>query len=337
MLAELAYTKAPITVANFVSLAEGENTMADSIYKDKKFYNGLKFHRVVKDFMIQGGDPLGTGAGNPGYKFNDEFDSILKHDKKGILAMANSGYNTNGSQFYITHKATPFLDAYDDNNILKKCENQRVSCHAVFGEIILGIEIIDSIEQDDVINEVNIIRQGSDAKKFKANNTFINHFAEVERLEKEKIEKAEAIIKANKEKFNKQQQDATTLPSGLQYIITKKGTGEKLPEHAKALTHYAIYFEDGKLLDTSKLKIAEACDAVNEQKKLQNAYKPITADISPNAAMIAGFKEGLKQLSVGDEATLFIPYHLAYGESGTRGIPGKSNVIFEVEIVDLLK
>lgn len=337
MLAQLAYKKVPVTVANFVSLAEGENTMADSIYRNKKFYNGLKFHRVIKDFMIQGGDPLGSGAGNPGYKFNDEFDSILKHNKKGILAMANSGYGTNGSQFYITHKETPWLDAFDENNILKKCENSRVSCHAVFGEVILGIEIIDSIEQNDIIEEVNIIRQGSEAKKFKANETFINHFAEVERLEKEKAEKAAAIIKASKDKFKKQQESAITLPSGLQYTITEKGTGKKLPEIAKVLTHYAVYFENGKLLETSKLETAEACDVVNEHRKAQNGYQPITADISPNASMIAGFKEGLQQLNVGDKATLFIPYHLAYGESGTRGIPGKSNIIFEVEIIELLK
>lgn len=337
MLAQLEHTKAPITVANFVSLAEGENTMVDSIYKDKKYYNGLKFHRVIKDFMIQGGDPLGTGSGNPGYKFNDEFHPDLKHSKKGILSMANSGYGTNGSQFYITHKETSWLDAYDENNILKKCEDRRISCHAVFGEIIMGIEIIDSIEQDDIISEINIIRQGRDAKKFKANKLFINHFAEAERLEKEKIAKAEAILEATKEKFKKQREQATKLPSGLQYTITEKGTGKKLSATSKVSTHYALFFEDGKLLDTSNLETAEACDAVNEEKKLHDGYKPIIADIGPDAGMISGFKEGLQQLSVGDKATLFIPYHLGYGESGNRGIPGKTDLIFEVEIIQLIK
>ncbi len=337
MLAKLTYEETPVTVANFISLAEGTNTMVDSAYKKKKFYNGLVFHRVIDDFMIQGGDPLGTGAGNPGYKFMDEFSPELKHDKKGILAMANSGYGTNGSQFYITHKATPWLDAYDENGILKDCEARRVSCHAIFGEVLLGLEIVDSVKQNDVITELNIIRKGKEAKKFNAPEIFINHFAEAERIEKEKVAKEEAIIKANKAKFDKQKENVATFPSGLQYVITEKGTGEKLPENAKVIAHYAVYFENGKLLETSKLEIAEACDVVNEQRKAQNGYEPLTCDIGPDASMISGFKEGLQQLSVGDKATLFIPYHLAYGESGTRGIPGKSNIIFEVEIIELVK
>jgi peptidylprolyl isomerase len=338
MVAKLEYDKVPVTVANFVSLAEGENTMVDKKYKGKKYYNGIKFHRVINDFMIQGGDPLGTGSGNPGYKFMDEFDPELKHDKKGILAMANSGFGgTNGSQFYITHKETPWLDAYDENNIPRNCKSDRVSCHSVFGEVLLGLEIIDSIKQNDVIEELNIIRKGRDAKKFDAPEIFINHFAEAERREKEKAAKAKAILKATKEKFDAQKKDATTLPSGLQYIITEKGTGEKLPQEAKVLAHYAVYFEDGKILETSNIETAEAFNIVNEQRKLKDGYQPLACDIGPDAQMIQGFKEGLQQLSVGDKATLFIPYHLAYGESGTRGIPGKSNIIFEVEVVELLK
>jgi len=332
MVAKLNYDKTPVTVANFVSLAEGENTMINNKYKGKAFYNGTIFHRVINNFMIQGGDPLGTGAGNPGYKFMDEFNPDLKHNKAGILSMANSGPKTNGSQFFITDKATPHLD----------------NKHTVFGELVLGLDVEDSISNtktdtndkplvDVVIKELNIIRKGKEAKKFDAPDVFMNHFAIEEQKEKEAKEKAEATLKANKERFNKQREESTTLPSGLQYVITEKGTGEKLPENAEILTHYAVYFEDGKLLDTSKLETAEALDAVNERKKAANAYKPITANISPDAGMIPGFKEGLQQLSVGDKATLFIPYHLAYGEAGNRGIPGKSNLIFEVEIVELLK
>ena len=332
MIAKLTYDKTPITVANFVSLAEGTNTMVDSSYRDKKFYNGLIFHRVMDKFMIQGGDPLGTGTGNPGYKFNDEFHTDLKHDKTGILSMANSGINSNGSQFFITEVPKPHLD----------------NKHSVFGELVLGLDILDSISnvkvdsrnkpfKDVIINELNIIRKGKDAKKFDAPDIFINHFAEVERKEKERKEKAEAIIKASKEKFNKQQEKATTLPSGLQYTITEKGSGEKLKEDSVVLTHYAVYFENGKLLETSKLEIAEALDVVNERRKKADQYQPIKADIGPDARMIHGFKEGLQQLNVGDKATLFIPYHLAYGEAGTRSIPAKSNIIFEVEIIKLLK
>lgn len=336
MVAKLYFDKTPTTVANFVSLAEGTNELVDKSYEKKKFYNGLKFHRVIADFMIQGGDPLGDGTGNPGYKFDDEFDASLKHDKKGILAMANSGYGTNGSQFYITHKDTPWLDAYDENGQLKDCEHPRISCHVVFGEVVEGVEVIDAIKQDDMIQEVNIIRKGRDAKSFKAAKIFKDHLAEAKRKEDEKAEKAAAILKSTQEKFAKQRAEATTLPSGLQYVITEKGNGEALSESSKVSTHYTVYFEDGKLLQTSKLEIAEALDAVNERQKRSDGYQPITAELGPDANMIPGFKEGLKQLHVGDKATLFIPYHLAYGEAGGNGIPPKSNIIFEVEVLELL-
>lgn len=229
MVAKLEQEKTPATVANFVSLAEGTNTLVAEAYKNKRFYDGLTFHRVIADFMIQGGDPKGDGSGNPGYRFNDEFDPSLKHDKKGILAMANSGYGTNGSQFYITHKATPWLDAYDEEGFLKNCEDRRVSCHTVFGEVVLGLEVIDSIKQNDTIEQVKIIRKGKKAKNFNAPKVFENHLIEAERLEKEEKAKAEAIIKASKEKFDQQKAKATTLSSGLQYFISEKGTGKNCP------------------------------------------------------------------------------------------------------------
>ncbi|MEP3837898.1 MAG: peptidylprolyl isomerase [Algibacter sp.] len=332
MVAKLEQDLAPISVANFVSLAEGNNTMVNEKYKKKKFYNGLIFHRVIDKFMIQSGDPNGTGQGGPGYKFNGEFNAELKHDQPGILSMANSGPNTNGSQFFITEVPKPHLD----------------NKYNVFGKLVIGLNIQDSISnvktdnrdkplEDVTIEELNIIRKGKAAKQFDAPSVFENHFAEAERIEKEKKAKAEAILKATLEKFEMQKANATTLESGLKYYISEKGNGENLTENTPVLTHYAVYFENGKLLETSKLEIAEKLDAVNEKRKAANRYKPITADIGPDAQMIAGFKEGLQQLNVGDKATLFIPYHLAYGEAGSRGIPPKSNIIFEVEILELLK
>ncbi|MFG6686431.1 peptidylprolyl isomerase [Mariniflexile sp. HNIBRBA6329] len=332
MVAKLAFDETPITVANFVSLAEGTNTIVDSAYKDKKFYNGIIFHRVIDSFMIQGGDPTGTGSGNPGYRFKDEFKPNLKHDKPGILSMANSGPNTNGSQFFITEVPKPNLD----------------NRHSVFGELVLGLDILDSISnvktdsrdkplEDVVIKELNIIRKGKAAKAFDAPKIFINHFAEAEKLEKERIAKAEALLKATKDKFSQQEAQAITLASGLKYIITEKGTGEKLKETSKVLTNYTLYFEDGKILDTNKLETAETFGIVNNHRKAANQYQPIVSDLSPNARMIAGFKEGLQQLHIGDKATLFIPYHLAYGETGNRAIPPKTNLIFEVEILELQK
>ena len=332
MVAKLAHNKTPVTVANFVSLAEGVNTMVDSTYQEKKYYNGLAFYRVIDKFMIQSGDPLGNGTGNPGYKFKDEFHPDLKHHKPGILSMANPGPNSNGSQFFITEVPRPDLD----------------NRYSVFGELIIGIEIQDSISNvetdsgdkpivDVVIEELNIIRKGRKARLFNAPKIFNNHFIEEEKREKAKAKRIEEILKLTKEKFNKQKEQAITLPSGLQYVVTEKGTGKKLKETDKVLTHYAVYFESGKLLQTTKLEIAEALESVDEKLKTAGKYQPITADISLNARMIAGFKKGLQQLNVGDKATLFIPYHLAYGEAGVKGIPPKSNIIFEVEIIEIVK
>ncbi|ALJ06855.1 peptidylprolyl isomerase [Pseudalgibacter alginicilyticus] len=332
MVAKLAYDKAPITVANFVSLAEGTNTLVENSFKNKKFYNGLLFHRVIDGFMIQGGDPVGDGTGDPGYKFNNEFHTDLKHDKPGVLSMANSGPNSNGSQFFITEVAKPFLD----NN------------YNVFGELVIGLDIQDTISnvktsendkpiEDVVIKQLNIIRKGNEAKSFDAPEIFINHFAEIDRIEKEKEAKAKAIKDANISKFKNQKEQATTLPSGLQYIVTKKGAGKKLPKMAKVLIHYAMYFDDGLFMATNKLEIAEAQNQVSERSIKNNEYQPFAASIGPDAKMITGFKEGLQQLSIGDQATLFVPYHLAYGESGGNGFPPKTNLIFEVEIIELVK
>ncbi|KAB1067686.1 peptidylprolyl isomerase [Tamlana haliotis] len=332
MIAKLDIEKAPVTVANFVSLAEGTNTLVKKPYKGKKYYDGSIFHRVMNDFMIQGGDPTGTGKGNPGYKFMDEFHADIKHDKPGILSMANPGENANGSQFFITDAAKPHLD----------------HVHTAFGEVIIGLDVLDSISNvntnekhrpihDIVLKHVIIIRKGKAAKSFNAPKIFQDHFAEEERLAKEKKEKAAATLKATHDKFEEQKEKATTLDSGLKFYISEKGEGQKLPKNAKALVDYSVFFVNGKLIETSKIDVAEALGAVNKKRKFANKYHPITAELKPNAHMIPGFKEGLQQLHVGDKATLFIPYHLAYGDSGTRGIPGKSNLIFEVEILELLK
>ncbi|MEC7478701.1 MAG: peptidylprolyl isomerase [Bacteroidota bacterium] len=315
---QLFFNLTPVTVANFISLAEGENKEVSDQYKGKKYYNGITFHRVIPDFMIQGGDPTGTGSGSPGYNFKDEFVDELKHDSAGILSMANAGPGTNGSQFFITHKETPWLDG----------------AHTVFGNVVEGQDIVNKIEQGDSIINIEIIRQGNSAKKFNAPKIFTNHFKEEEKRKKEKEKALEKLKKDVSKIHSDLKEKSTETETGLKFFINEKGDGDMVDENKVILTHYAVYFEDGNLLDTSILEIAEKFNMFDNRRAQAGGYSPIEAKVGAKDMMIQGFKEGLKLLKTGDKATLFLPYYLAYGETESRGIPAKSNLIFEVEIVD---
>ena len=321
ILINLTFKETPVTVANFVSLSEGKNKEVLPEFKNKKYYDGLIFHRVIENFMIQGGDPSGTGRGGPGYNFKDEFKEDLLHDSAGILSMANSGPKTNGSQFFITHKETPWLNGK----------------HTVFGKVIKGIETVDLIEQNDTIIKVSIIRKGREARAFNASKIFTNHFEEDRMIEQKKVELLKNVRIGKKTTHESEKAYAKKTKTGLEYTITFKADNSKKVDDSKTvMTHYAVYFEDGSLLDTSILEVAEQYQTVNIVKKNQGGYSPIAAKIGPEDSMISGFKEGLKLLNVGDKATLFLPYYLAYGEMGrSPQIPPKSNLIFEVEIVEL--
>jgi peptidyl-prolyl cis-trans isomerase A (cyclophilin A) len=320
IIIKLAYEKAPITVANFVSLSEGENSNVAEEYKSKKYYNGLKFHRVIPNFMIQGGDPLGIGSGGPGYTFDDEF-SDLTHKGPGILSMANSGPASNGSQFFITHKATPWLDGK----------------HTVFGEVIKGQEVVDSIVTNNLIEEINIIRKGKEAKRFDAPAIFNAYFDEKDAIAEEKKAKQGHIKDLNITKHYALKKESITTASGLQYNITAKGKGATVRSTNIVNVNYSVYFANGTLLETSVEATALANEMLNEQRQSAGQYKPIEARVGDTDAMIDGFKEGLRLLKEGDEATLFLPYTLAYGANGGQGIPPKSDLIFEVEIVTVIK
>ena len=315
---QLFFNLTPVTVANFISLAEGENKEVSEQYKGKKYYNGITFHRVIPDFMIQGGDPTGTGSGSPGYNFKDEFVDELKHDSAGILSMANAGPGTNGSQFFITHKETPWLDG----------------AHTVFGNVVEGQDIVDKIEQGDSIINIEIIRQGNSAKKFNAPKIFTNHFKEEEKRKKEKEKALEKLKKDVSKIHSDLKKESTETETGLKFFINERGDGDMVDENKVILTHYAVYFEDGNLLDTSILEVAEKFNMFDNRRAQAGGYSPIEAKVGAKDMMIQGFKEGLKLLKTGDKATLFLPYYLAYGETESRGIPAKSNLIFEVEIVD---
>ena len=227
IMLELEFEKTPLTVANFVGLAEGK------IKNNKKevgepYYDGLKFHRVIADFMIQGGCPDGNGMGGPGYQFPDEIHTDLKHSGPGILSMANAGPGTNGSQFFITHKETPWLDGK----------------HTVFGKVTEGQDVVDAIAQDDKIIEIDIIRKGENAKKFDSKAIFDK---ELEKLEKQAAEKA----KKAKEAIDALKKGAKVTSSGLAYKIIKKGTGAKAEAGKTVSVHYTGKLSNGTKFDSS--------------------------------------------------------------------------------------
>ena len=315
----LEHEKTPVTVANFIALAEGTNTEVSADYKGKKYYDGLKFHRVLADFMIQGGCPLGTGTGDPGYKFKDEFDPSLVHDQAGILSMANSGPKTNGSQFFITHKETPWLN----------------NKHTVFGHVIKGQEVVDSIAQDDVIQTVKIIRKGSAAKKFDAAKIFSGHFAEEKKAQEEKEAKIAAVKKETVAMFNQHKPNAETLASGIQVSYITKTNNPKPEIGSKVLVNYAGFLADGKLFDSNIKSYEEKYNMINPRKTQHNdaGYKPMPMDYSPEARLIQGFRDGLLSMSTGDKILVYIPAHLGYGERGSGPIPPNSDLVFELEIV----
>lgn len=328
ILLKLEFEKTPVTVANFVSLATGENKYVDSPLKGKKYYNGLIFHRVIKDFMIQSGDPKGTGEGGPGYEFSDEFpvDSIgnflLKHDKAGILSMANSGPATNGSQFFITHKETSWLDGK----------------HTVFGNVVSGQAVVDSIIQNDTIRNIEIITIGKVAKKFDAQKEFSTFYDKYLKDIKDKEEKMQLAAANTLAKINKYAAEAKELPSGLKLVITETKNDEFPPKGSNVKVNYAGYFTDGRLFDTSYKEVAIAYGTYNEAKDKQNGYAPFTAIYGPDARLIAGFKEGLQKMKIGDKAMLFIPFHLGYGVQGAGNVvPSNTDLVFELELVGLAK
>lgn len=298
ILLQLHYKETPLTVCNFVGLAEG-NITNNAKAKGVPFYDGLKFHRVIDSFMIQGGDPLGNGSGGPGYQFEDEFVSALKHSGPGILSMANSGPGTNGSQFFITHVATPWLDGF----------------HTIFGTVVSGMDVVNSIKQDDIIITLKIIRKGKETKEFKADD---ETFKALQAASKAKTEKEQIALMAGFENWVK-----TTYPtaqktaSGLWYVIENAGTGDQAIAGKTVSVHYAGKLDNGKEFD--------------------NSYKrgqPIEFKLGVGQ-VIPGWDEGIALMRVGAKYKLIIPSNLGYGKRGAGGvIPPNATLIFDTELLE---
>ena len=224
---KLTHDKTPGTVGNLVALAEGnlENKVKP---QGTPYYDGLKFHRVIPDFMIQGGCPLGTGTGDGGYKFDDEFHPDLTHNGPGVLSMANAGPGTNGTQFFITHVATPWLD----------------NKHTVFGHVVKGQEVVDAIAQGDALDTLEIIRVGAAAEAWNA----VEAFRTFEGSREKRLAEARA---AQKEALDKVSAGFSETASGLRYQIIQKGSGVKAEKGQQVSVHYQGALIDGTVFDSS--------------------------------------------------------------------------------------
>ncbi|NHF57889.1 peptidylprolyl isomerase [Flavobacteriaceae bacterium TP-CH-4] len=294
IVVKLTHDKTPGTVGNFVALAEGtrKNTAKS---EGEPYYDGLKFHRVIPDFMIQGGCPLGTGTGDAGYKFDDEFHPDLTHNAPGVLSMANAGPGTNGSQFFITHVATPWLD----------------NKHTVFGHVVTGQEVVDSIAQGDVMDSVEIIRVGEEAEKWNAMEAFNSLEAnKVKRMEEEKARQAAEMEKVAA--------GFDETASGLRYKIIQKGNGAKAVSGQQVSVHYEGALLNGQVFDSSYKR-----------------NQPIAFQLGVGQ-VIPGWDEGISLLQVGDKARFVIPSSLGYGSAGAGGvIPPNATLIFDVELMEV--
>jgi peptidylprolyl isomerase len=300
ILLKLFYTKTPLTVINFVGLAEGTLHLGGSTKPTgTPFYNGLTFHRVIANFMIQGGCPLGTGTGGPGYTFPAEFDASLRHDGPGVLSMANAGPGTNGSQFFITHLATPHLD----------------DKHTVFGRVVEGQEVVNKIDKGDAIKAITIIRVGKEAEAFKTDQAAFDAAlkAIADREANARKAQQEKITKMIKEQWPK----AVRSDSGLYSQVEQKGEGNPPPAGTVIKAHYT-----GRLLLGNR--------------KFDSSYdrgEPIAFPVG-TGRVIRGWDEALSQMTKGEKRTLIIPPELAYGERGAGGvIPPNAWLVFDVELV----
>ena len=291
---ELEYKKTPMTVCNFVGLATGVLNLENP---GKPFYDGLTFHRVIDNFMIQGGCPKGNGTGGPGYRFPDEFDPSLKHTGPGILSMANAGPGTNGSQFFITHVETPWLDGK----------------HTVFGHVVEGQNVVNKIKQGDRIDSVEILRIGAEAEAFDVSKESFTKY--VQEAEEKVIKAREEANRKILDEIKTRYPEAVKTASGLMYVVDRPGDGGASPKFGgKVTVHYEGKLLNGKIFDSSYLRKEPTSFRIGE--------------------VIEGWNEALVTMTKNEKRTLIIPPELGYGEYGYPGvIPPNAYLIFEVELL----
>ena len=292
---QLEFEKTPMTVMNFVGLTEGK---IDHNRDNDKFFDGLSFHRVIDNFMIQGGCPKGDGTGSPGYRFPDEFHPDLKHTGPGILSMANSGPNTNGSQFFITHVETPWLD----------------NKHTVFGHVVEGMDVVNAIVQGDKIRKVEIIKVGSKAKKFQASQELFKQAQSeyLENINTQKEAKRDSDVKLIQSKWK----NLTKAPNGSMYSIIKKGSSDQKPTLQSVIKfNYKLSLLDDTVIDNN----FEKDDIETELGKIG----------------IPGWREGLLNMTKGERQILILPPELGFGDQGYPGVvPPASYLVFEIVLID---
>jgi cyclophilin family peptidyl-prolyl cis-trans isomerase len=330
-------------VANFVALAEGTHPLVSEEFKGKRYYDGITFHRVMNNFMIQGGDPTASGTGSAGFKFDDEFHPELKHDKPGILSMANSGPNSNGSQFFIMENPWPSLD----------------NRHAVFGEVVEGMDVHDSISnvkvidpktrnnkpvEDVVITKLNIIRKGTEAKAFDAPKIIEVEFPLIKekqaKYKEEEKKKAEALAKEAQVAFLNKNAELKgrkiESPTGMAMIFLNESDGITPKPTDRVNIDCAGYLENGELFWTTWEAVAKENGKLDERQANAGGYKPFDMPYNETAGLIAGFREAMLNMKIGDRARVFIPYYLGYGERGNPPvIPPSANLVFDIELAGI--
>ena len=303
IVVRLEYKKAPLTVCNFIALAEGK---MDN-HRGRRFYDGLTFHRVISrangdrdDFMIQGGCPLGTGTGGPGYQFPDETDNGLKHDRPGVLSMANAGPGTNGSQFFITIVPTPHLDGK----------------HTVFGYVVRGQTVVNTMKKGDKIQKVEIIRNGTEASSFVADQAAFDKL--LAQVKGAGDSRSQSQRQADIAKITADYPNTTQTASGIRYIIQKQGTGNKPARGQTVSVHYNGKLLNGTVFDDSNLR-----------------GRPIEFQAG-TGKVIEGWDEMVMDMRVGEKRLVIIPPEKGYGDRAVGGvIPASSFLIFEMELISV--